>query len=413
MMFINRLIVAVGILSMAGCRGGMYVDVINPLSEDRLPEMVELDFEQVRTELGLNSGETFVIMDTHNEEVPHQLTYDGKVIFPVTIDSSGKETFLICKGIPSEYTVKAYGNHYPARVDDICWENDKVGFRVYGFKGDNPSGYDLFTKKNTDLPVIPEMYRTALDPKQKEIENQIREEFGKDSAAVFHNRRSFHIDHGFGADVYAVGPTLGAGVAALMDGEEIIYPYCYDSFEILDNGPLRFTMKLTFRPFNIGGYRNVTETRIMTIDVGSHFTKTEVSYDGIDTIMPIVAGIVVQDKDGAAVAEADKGYIAYPAPTLNFDRQRVVDNGTIYVGHVYPISLESAGLRYFSDQESSERGGAKGHVLAHSTYSPSEPFTYWWGFGWNHADIEDYKEWVKHLEIFAVQVRNPLSITIR
>lgn len=413
MMFINRLIVAVGILSMAGCRGGMYVDVINPLSEDRLPEMVELDFEQVRTELGLNSGETFVIMDTHNEEVPHQLTYDGKVIFPVTIDSSGKETFLICKGIPSEYTVKSCGNHYPARVDDICWENDKVGFRVYGFKGDNPSGYDLFTKKNTDLPVIPEMYRTALDPKQKEIENQIREEFGKDSAAVFHNRRSFHIDHGFGADVYAVGPTLGAGVAALMDGEEIIYPYCYDSFEILDNGPLRFTMKLTFRPFNIGGYRNVTETRIMTIDVGSHFTKTEVSYDGIDTIMPIVAGIVVQDKDGAAVAEADKGYIAYPAPTLNFDRQRFVDNGTIYVGHVYPISLESAGLKYFSDQESSERGGAKGHVLAHSTYSPSEPFTYWWGFGWNHADIEDYKEWVKHLEIFAVQVRNPLSITIR
>ena len=187
----------------------------------------------------------------------------------------------------------------------------------------------------------------------------------------------------------------------------------YFSFEILDNGPLRFTMKLTFRPFNIGGYRNVTETRIMTIDVGSHFTKTEVSYDGIDTIMPIVAGIVVQDKDGAAVAEADKGYIAYPAPTLNFDRQRFVDNGTIYVGHVYPISLESAGLRYFSDQESSERGGAKGHVLAHSTYSPSEPFTYWWGFGWNHADIEDYKEWVKHLEIFAVQVRNPLSITIR
>ena len=32
-------------------------------------------------------------------------------------------------------------------------------------------------------------------------------------------------------DCYAVGPTLGAGVAALMAGDTIIYPYCYRTQE--------------------------------------------------------------------------------------------------------------------------------------------------------------------------------------
>ena len=31
------------------------------------------------------------------------------------------------------------------------------------------------------------------------------------------NKISFHVDHGEGMDVYAVGPTLGGGTAALLD----------------------------------------------------------------------------------------------------------------------------------------------------------------------------------------------------
>jgi Na+-driven multidrug efflux pump len=41
---------------------------------------------------------------------------------------------------------------------------------------------------------------------------------------------------------------MGAGIAALMDNEIISYPYCYETYEVLDNGPLRFTVKFTFRP---------------------------------------------------------------------------------------------------------------------------------------------------------------------
>ena len=81
------------------------------------------------------------------------------------------------------------------------------------------------------------------------------------------------MDHGYGCDVYAVGPTLGAGTTALLDGEDIVYPFCYDKFEILDDGPLRFTIKLTFRPFNLGEKENIVETRIISLDLGRYFQQ--------------------------------------------------------------------------------------------------------------------------------------------
>ena len=193
------LIAAVIQFTLSGCGSILKVTVNNPSEADRHPEIVELALQDVNAKLGLKDGETFVI-NSNGSEIPYQITYDNKVIFPVQLNAGQSILFTLKKGTPAEVVTKVCGNHYPKRVDDICWENDLVGFRVYGFKEDNPSGYDIFTKKNTDLPVIPEMYRKALDPEQKKIEKEIKKEHGKDSAARFHNKRSFHIDHGYGAD---------------------------------------------------------------------------------------------------------------------------------------------------------------------------------------------------------------------
>lgn len=396
---------------LSGCGDILTVTVTNPLDAHRQTELVEIPVTDVYARIGIDSDDTFVVT-LDKAEVPYQITYDGKVVFPATLMAGQTQSFVLRKGKPSDVTVKVNGDHYPERVDDICWENDLVGYRVYGYKEDKASGYDIFTKRNTDLPVIPEMYRKALNPEMKKRRKEIEQEFGKDSSIRFNNSlMSFHVDHGFGADFYAVGPTLGAGTSALLDNEEIVYPFCYDKFEILDNGPLRFTLKLTFRPFNIGTRNNVVESRIISLDLGSHFNKTLVSFDGLDAPTPIITGIVVQDKDGKAVGDASKGYITYPAPTMNFESSyKEVDNGTVFLGHVFPEELESTGLRYFSEKESQERGGAKGHMLAHSIYNPDKPFVYYWGFGWNFWDIETYDEWISHVEAFSSQLRNPITV---
>ena len=400
------------VLLLAGCCNCAYtVKVSNPTASDRQTEMVELEEECIRTALELAEGENFILKSA-GSEVPYQITYDGKVIFPVTLQASQSQTFRFRKGNPAEVPVKVCGKHYPHREDDICWESDLAGFRVYGFKEDLASGYDLFTKRNTDMPVIDEMYRKAFDSELRRIREELKL-VDRDSADRFNcDHMSFHVDHGVGADCYGVGKTLGAGVAALVDEGQIVYPFCYDSYEILENGPLRFTLKLTFRPFTAGGCENVIETRILSVDLGSYFTKTSVSYANLDKEMPIVTGIVVQDMDGKSVGNSEKGFIAYPAPTINYDKQRVVDNGTIFVGHAFPFALDNAELTYFSDEESTSRGGAKGHILAHSTYVPDSQFVYYWGFGWNHATFETYEQWIAYLEAYADQIKNPLTIKI-
>ena len=59
-----------------------------------------------------------------------------------------------------------------------------------------------------------------------------------------------------------------------MVNDTIIYPWCYKTQEVLDNGPLRFTVKLEFNPLAVKGDTAVVETRLITLDAGSHLHRT-------------------------------------------------------------------------------------------------------------------------------------------
>ena len=77
------------------------------------------------------------------------------------------------------------------------------------------------------------LYAEELNPEKRAKIAELKKTDPK-AASELQNAISYHIDHGYGMDCYAVGPTLGAGVAALMAGDTIIYPYCYRTQEILD-----------------------------------------------------------------------------------------------------------------------------------------------------------------------------------
>lgn len=398
MTLINRILLSVvSILFLTGCCNCINtVTVSNPSDVDRLPEMVELD----RGDLLLVNGESFVIKDQSSSEVPYQLTHDGKIIFQVTLKAGEEQIYKICKGTPSEYVSYVFGKHYPGREDDFAWESDKASFRMYGHKQDVASGYDIFCKRGTDLPVLDTLYSKVVDgaPLKKKLEDLMA--VNEEEAFAFNmDSVTFHVDHGYGMDVYAVGPTLGAGIAALMDNETISYPYCYETYEVLENGPLRFTAKFTFRPIACGEDKEVLETRIISIDAGSRLNRTTVSFANLTSPKEIVAGIVLREDGGQWAADVEKGYISYPAPTQNFDTRKEVDNGTIYVGHVYPDGVKVAHESH-------------GHILTRHDYTPGSEFVYYWGSGWDHADMLTHEQWNIYLETFAFQTRNPLEIKI-
>ena len=385
------------------------VTVTNPLAMERSNEMVEVSMETVTDRLGLADTAQIVVLNADGQQVPYQITYDGKVIFPAAIAAGGTATYTIQTGTPEAFDVKACGRCYPERMDDMAWENDLVAFRAYGpalqAKGERGFGYDLFTKYNTTEPILEAMYAKELD---KETLAKIAELKKTDpkAAAELSRERSYHIDHGYGMDCYAVGPTLGAGVAALMVNDTIIYPWCYKNQEILDNGPLRFTVKLEFTPLTVKGDSTVVETRLITLDAGSHLNKTAVSYSNLKETLPIVAGIVLHEPDGAVVADAANGYITYVDPTTG------PDNGKIFMGVAVPAVVKDAKTVLFSEKEKKERNNADGHVLAVSDYEPGSEYVYYWGFAWDKADIKTADAWNRYMADFAQKVRNPLTVKV-
>lgn len=385
------------------------VTVTNPLAMERSNEMVEVSMETVTDRLGLADTAQIVVLNADGQQVPYQITYDGKVIFPAAIAAGGTATYTIQTGTPEAFDVKACGRCYPERMDDMAWENDLVAFRAYGpalqAKGERGFGYDLFTKYNTTEPILEAMYAKELD---KETLAKIAELKKTDpkATAELSRERSYHIDHGYGMDCYAVGPTLGAGVAALMVNDTIIYPWCYKNQEILDNGPLRFTVKLEFTPLTVKGDSTVVETRLITLDAGSHLNKTAVSYSNLKETLPIVAGIVLHEPDGAVVADAANGYITYVDPTTG------PDNGKIFMGAAVPAVVKDAKTVLFSEKEKKERNNADGHVLAVSDYEPGSEYVYYWGFAWDKADIKTADAWNRYMADFAQKVRNPLTVKV-
>ena len=385
------------------------VTVTNPLAMERSNEMVEVSMETVTDRLGLADTAQIVVLNADGQQVPYQITYDGKVIFPAAIAAGGTATYTIQTGTPEAFDVKACGRCYPERMDDMAWENDLVAFRAYGpalqAKGERGFGYDLFTKYNTTEPMLEAMYAKELD---KETLAKIAELKKTDpkAAAELSRERSYHIDHGYGMDCYAVGPTLGAGVAALMVNDTIIYPWCYKNQEILDNGPLRFTVKLEFTPLTVKGDSTVVETRLITLDAGSHLNRTAVSYSNLKETLPIVAGIVLHEPDGAVVADAANGYITYVDPTTG------PDNGKIFMGAAVPAVVKDAKTVLFSEKEKKERNNADGHVLAVSDYEPGSEYVYYWGFAWDKADIKTADAWNRYMADFAQKVRNPLTVKV-
>ena len=406
----NFLLLCMAALCCLACNDSkiVTVTVTNPLAMDRSDEMVEVSMTEISNLLNLADTAQIVVLNVEGEQVPYQVTYDDKLIFPATVAANASAAYTVQAGTPVDVEVRACGRQYPERLDDMAWENDLVGFRAYGpalqARGERGFGYDLFTKRGTAAPVLEDMYAKELDADSWKQVNELRKTDPK-AADELVRTFSYHIDHGYGMDCYAVGPTLGAGTSALLANDSIVYPYCYKDYQILDNGPLRFTVKLVYNPLTVKGNNNVIENRIISLDAGSQMNKFTITYDNLTEATPVVTGIVLHEPSKDYQADTAKGYIAYADPADPV-------NGQIYVAAVFPEKVNEAKAITFSDKEKAERG-ADGHVLAYSTYTPGCSYTYYSGAGWSKWGFENSSKWFDYVQKFAQNLKEPLTVTIK
>lgn len=380
------------------------VTVSNPTDQLR-NEVVELDASTVFSKLGISGGRQFKVLNSIGQEVPYQLTHDGKLLVEASTRPGCSAHFTIKKGVPQLFPNICYGRQYPERLDDIAWENDRAAYRCYGpalqRRGEKSFGYDIWSKNTPDLECEERYYTETVMNRRA---NKLRPT-NKAAADSVIQSMSYHLDHGNGLDAYAVGPTLGCGTPAVL-GEDgnIIMPYCYRDYRILDNGPLRFTVELTYNPVTLNGDTAVVEHRLVSLDKGSNFNKAEVWYEGLTKNIDFVSGIVIHKADTKSV-ELGSNYVMYADPT-----DRPTDhNFQIFLSVVFPKGGVSTKLQMLDKAQ----GDYVGHALCvDKEAKPTDRHEYYFGSAWSKYDCRSFGEWKLRTEALAEALATPLSVTL-
>ena len=427
-----------GIIMLLALAGSNYsyaqqatVVVNNPTDAQR-QELVEVNISDVKAKLaGIapKKGEAYIVKNKRGQQIGSQITHDGKLLIDASIRPHGSATYYISIGKPYPQKVWTTGALYKMRKDDIAWENDRCAYRVYGpalqRTGERSFGTDIWTK-NTPDTVVYERYvmdkqgnvdGDKVDEKVKSEERKMKNLSGaaleaqkakikalKAESYEIDVTTSFHLDHGNGLDPYRVGATLGLGAPSLMIGNQQFLPYCYKTYKILDNGPLRFTVELTYNPSTIGDMQNVVEHRIISLDKGSNFNKMTVWYEGLTHHTDFATGFPIHEEDTETKTFA-KDYVSYADPTDNIE----VNNSQVFVGVLFPNGIDNTYYQLFDKKHD----GATGHALGLKRgLKNAEKYSYYFGAAWSKYDVRSYTEWQIRIKEFLEALKTPLQVKL-
>ncbi len=173
----------------------------------------------------------------------------------------------------------------PERLDDIAWENDRIGFRIYGprleAREKTGSGIDVWAKSTRRMVL---------------------------GAGDWYAGK-YHQNSGEGADFYAVGQTRGCGGLGVWDGTQLQVSRVWQSYKILENGPDRARFEVTYAPWQVGD-RKVWETRTLTLEAGSQLSRIESVFHS-DNAGELTIGIgIAKAKGDAPTQDAAMGTLA-------------------------------------------------------------------------------------------------------
>ena len=387
----------VGAFLLAACeyyrfvQAGKAVLTFSNESHQQRQEVVEVDYQAVCKQLGISTDEQVVIENAAGQEVPYQKTYDGKLLLYVSLHPNGKAVYTLSKGKPTVFKSFVQGRMYPIRKDDLAWENDLGIYRVYGpalqKTSERSYGTDVWVKNTPDL-VLEDRYQK--DYRGNIMEDSLRKAGQKVALDEIDRSTSFHLDHGNGMDAYGVGPSLGCGAPALLKDGKLVFPYCYETCQIHDNGPLRFTVELTYGTSADG----ITEHRIISLDRGSHFNRMTVWYDGLKKPTTLATGVVLHGNDHLVLG---KNYVQYADPT---------DNPKLHQSQVYVAVLFPDGVSKTCMLE-----GELNHAIGIVDNYQGAPYTYYFGSAWSRYDIRSQAQWQLTIDEFMSRI--PIKYTIQ
>lgn len=365
------LLILLASLGLVACSSSDKTIVVkNTLDVNRTSELVEIPVKHT-------AGEFFLVTDEAGQPIASQLTYDGKLLFQPNLKANESKSFkLSVVDKEDSYTARVYGRLFGERYDDFAWENDKVGFRFYGKALEAvqapTNGIDLWLKR-TERMVLEDWYKGDIS-----------------------KTASYHVDHGEGCDPYGVGPTLGAGAISPFVNGELLRNTNYEAFEVLDNGPLRITFKVTYPAIQIGEITYKDE-KIVSLDAGSHYTRIQQDY-GTDEL-EASAGIVMRGDKGQVFYDDNGSYMIYEEPEMEKD-------GKVYVGLVTTDVFDKQFVYDYTIDANSFK-----HTLALKKIK-GVPFVYYTGFGWSKSKHSDVQSFINYTTDFVASLKTPFEVVV-
>ncbi len=260
---------------------------------------------------------------------------------------------------PATQPARAFARYVPEAFDDVAWENDRIAFRVYGpaleREQQTGSGIDVWVKSTRKL-VIDRWYKG----------------------------NNYGVDHGEGLDCYSVGTGRGCGGLGIWNGKSLDVSRIWKSHKIINGGPDRAVIELTYAPWRTD-QRNVWETRRITLETGSNLNRIESTIDS-DQPGELIVGIGINKRKGEAEAVLDtkKGIIA----TWQSAEGK---NGMIGCGVIVDPTL----LRRLVNRDE--------QYLALIQVVPGQRFVYYAGAGWSKSgDFRRADSFEKYLREYPV-----------
>lgn len=308
-----------------------------------------------------------------------------ELLFQAEVTAKAKANYqVVFDGIIplTESPITTYSRFVPERTDDYAWENDKVAFRTYGPdaqkrveekrpEGTLTSGIDLWLKR-TDKSIINKWY----------AENVKKPGY-------------YHIDHGEGYDPYQVGPSRGTGGSGIWEDNKLSVSKNFVSHKTIAVGPLRTVFELTYAPWS--SYQ-VKDTKRISLDLGSNFSKFEISIDAAKPIPNYAAGISLHENKGEVKINKKEGW---------FRHAEKIDGVFLGEGIVVNPKLVSDAFSNVSK--------LKDHSdLLVITHPKQNKLIYYAGFAWQKSgQVNNEADWDALLQKQAKIIANPLKVTIK
>ena len=256
------------------------VTVANDLDLARPAETIVIPFSEVVRRLPSVAFDQIIVKDASGRIIPAQITafhhvHKGPACFDDLIFqhdfAAGEKSAAFTVEIsslpvppfPSQVCVR----YIPERYDDVAWENDKIGHRVYGPGLELPSatkdqqtssGIDVWSKRVPYL-VVDHWYHKGHD--------------------------GLHTDTGEGLDMYDVGVSRGCGGTGVWDGKELHVSRNWRQETVYATGPVRAVFELGYEPWDAGVAGDsengimISETKRIIVDAGHNLDEIDSTFN--------------------------------------------------------------------------------------------------------------------------------------